>query len=491
MPEWDVQLDLDPDAESALFVQIADQVAAAIRNGRLAAGRRLPGSRTLARSLGVHRNTVLAAFDELKNQGWIRADAARGTFVDGDVGRVRPRPNDGGALADRTAFSLGPWPRWGEIGEPPARDVLVLHSGTPDVRLFPADLLGRAYRRVVRQHARTLLDYGDARGHVRLRRAIADMLASRRGLPIDERDVLVTRGSQMALWLVARAIIRPGDVVAIEGFAYPPAVQAFRDQGAVIAPVPVDDDGLRVEALEQLLAERTVRAIYVTPHHQFPTLATLHPARRLRLLELARKHRFAVIEDDYDNEYHFSGRPLLPLASSDRSGSVVYVGTLSKVLAPALRIGYAVAPAPLLARMAGLRTRIDRQGDAITECAVAELMEDGEAQRHIWRTRRVFRARRDALAAMLRERLDDVLDFRVPTGGLALWARVRGVDVDAWAERALARGVSFAPASAYSTTGRRPPYARFGFGRLDEVELARAVDLLATARISSGHQSPR
>ena len=483
---WDIQLELEPGADRAMFVQIADQVAAAIRNGRLVSGQRLPGSRTLAKALGVHRNTVLAAFDELKNQGWIRTDAARATYVDGetDIGQSlhRGAPRQDEHFATRAAYPLGPWPRWGEVGEAPPRDTLVLWSGTPDVRLFPVDLLARAYRRVLRRHGASLLDYGDARGHVRLRRAIAAMLASRRGLAVGEDDVLLTRGSQMGMWIIARALLRPRDVVAIESYAYQPAVHALADQGAVIKPIAVDEHGLSIDALERLLAEQPVRAVYVTPHHQFPTMATLVPARRLRLLELAREHGIPIIEDDYDNEYHFSGRPLLPLASHDRAGSVIYVGTLSKVLAPGLRVGYVVAPRPLLTRMATLRTRIDRQGDATTECAVAELMEDGEVQRHIWRTRRIFRARRDALAAALRDRLGGALRFWGPNGGLALWARVRrDVDVDGWAARALERGVGFAAGSNYSTTGRKPPFARLGFGRLDEQELATAVDRMADA----------
>jgi GntR family transcriptional regulator/MocR family aminotransferase len=308
------------------------------------------------------------------------------------------------------------------------------------------------------------------------------MLSNLRGLAASEEHIVVTRGAQMALSLVFRALIQPGDVVAVEDYGYPPAWAAMRASGARLVPIPVDDHGMQVRALERLADSERVRAVYVTPHHQWPTMAVLHPARRKRLLEIAERTRMAIVEDDYDHEYHYEGRPVLPLASTDRAGSVIYVGTLSKVLAPGLRLGYVVAPRPLVAKLAEMRFTLDRQGDAVTECAVAELLEEGEVQRHMWRTRRIYAARRDALVAELNTVLGDVLHIRAPTGGLALWARVRdGIDVDAWAKAAAAEDVTFLPGSACTFDGRSRPFARLGFARLDGAEMHEAVRRLRRA----------
>jgi GntR family transcriptional regulator/MocR family aminotransferase len=308
------------------------------------------------------------------------------------------------------------------------------------------------------------------------------MVSSVRGLAAGPEAVMVTRGSQQAIDLCARTLLAPGDVVAIEALGYRPAWEALRLAGARLVPLPVDDGGLRVDALEALAERERVRLAYVTPHHQYPTTAVLAPARRLALLALAKAKRMAILEDDYDHEFHFDGRPVLPMASADDAGVVVYVGTLSKILAPGLRIGFVVAPPPLVERLAVVRAFADRQGDRAVERAVAELLEDGDVQRHVRRARRTYVARRDALSAALRDELGGVLAFAAPSGGMALWARVDdAVDVDAWAARALARGVAFYPGRRFAFDGRRRPYVRLGFAALSEDELREAVQRMAAA----------
>jgi GntR family transcriptional regulator/MocR family aminotransferase len=483
---WELALALDPAASLPVFLQIARAVADDVRRGRLRPGAELPGSRALSRSLGVHRNTVLAAYRELAAEGWIEQVKARGTFVSSALPDPSPRrfarkaaPRT--AVPARLGFDLDP--RALEQHSPVLpRGVLALTGGIPDVRLVPASLLARAYRRALRVEPRSVLDYGDPRGHERLRAALASMVSAVRGLAAGPESVLVTRGSQMALDLLARTLVAPGDVVAVEAFGYRPAWEALRLAGARLVPVPVDAGGLRVEALEDLAARERVRAVYVTPHHQYPTTAVLAPGRRLSLLALARAQRIAIVEDDYDHEFHYDGRPVLPLASADDAGVVVYVGTLSKILAPGLRIGFVVAPAPLVDRLATLRSFVDRQGDRAVERAVAELLEDGDVQRHARRVRRIYEARRDTLAEALRGELGEALSFEVPAGGMALWAQVaEGIDVDAWSARALEKGVGFYPGRRFAFDGRRRPFTRLGFAALDEKELGEAVRRMAAA----------
>jgi GntR family transcriptional regulator/MocR family aminotransferase len=198
-------------------------------------------------------------------------------------------------------------------------------------------------------------------------------LAAARGLAVDPANLVVTRGSQMALYLVALALIRPGDVVAVEDPGYFVAWEVFRSLGVRLVPVPVDREGLRVDELREVLRRRRVRAVLLTPHHQFPTTVTLSTGRRLELLQLAAARRFAIIEDDHDHEFHYEGRPVQPMASMDDSGVLVYIGSLSKVLAPGLRSGYLVAPTALVRQIGELRRLIDLQGDLAFDHALAEL----------------------------------------------------------------------------------------------------------------------
>jgi GntR family transcriptional regulator / MocR family aminotransferase len=356
-------------------------------------------------------------------------------------------------------------------------------SGTrPDVRLVPADLIGRAYRRVLHRFGPALVSYGDPAGLPRLRVALAAMLSATRGLAIDSSSVLVTRGSQMALTLVARALIRQGDAIAVEHPGYRPAWEAFRITGAEIVPVRVDEGGVDIQALRQVIARRSIRAVYVTPHHQYPTTVTLTAPRRLALQQLAAQERFAIIEDDYDHEFHYSGRPVLPMASADAAGLVIYIGTLSKVLAPGLRLGFIVAPRDLIERLVAYRSFVDLQGDPVLECAVAELFEDGLIQRHVRKMRRIYRARLDALAAALRTQLSGFLTFRKPSGGTAIWVRTRDArTMTRWAQAAREAGVAFDAGADFTVSGTAASHARLGFACLNDNELREATRRLATA----------
>ncbi|MGH8260132.1 MAG: PLP-dependent aminotransferase family protein [Steroidobacteraceae bacterium] len=473
---WDLALGLDDRPGVPLFRRISRAVVAEIERGRLRPGTRLPGSRTLAESLRVHRNTVLAAYEELIAEGWAESSRARGTFVSGSLPDVRLRRTHDRLARARVQPAIG-------FDLRPAaapRDLAVTGPGTwlasggvPDVRLAPFVPLARAYRRVIRTDPESLLSYGHPEGHPRLRAALASMLGATRGLTVGADDVVITSGSQMALDLVSRALLEPGDTVAIEDPGYARAWPAFRQTGARLVPIAVDAGGLDIEALSTLVARSPVRAVYVTPHHQYPTTATLSAGRRIALLELARRTRMAVIEDDYDHEYHYDGRPVLPLASADRAGTVIYVGSLAKVLAPGVRLGYAVAPRALIERIAIHRAHLDRQGDHAIECAAAELLEQGGVQRHARRARRIYRARRDYFVRALRRELGSALSFEVPAGGLTIWATVSAdIDVEAWASRALDQSVTLYTARRFTYDGRVRPQIRLGFAPFDERELA-------------------
>lgn len=481
MRTWDLAIPLDPEAPAPLFQQIANGIGAAVEEGRLKAGAPLPGTRELAALLGVNRNTVVAAYDDLRAQGFVTIAPARGAMIS-DGWRDTPTRRRRGPPLRRggPGFDVPPLPALPRPWRfPPG--TLVLQTGVPDVRLLPVEEIARAYRRALRRHGRSLLGYGDERGHPALRSALASMLASRRGMCVGPDEVLVVHGSQMGIDLCARLLVRPGDAVAVEEIGYSPAWAALLHAGAHLVPIPVDAQGMDVEHLRAVVARTPIRAVYTTPHRQYPTTVPLTAVRRRALLELCRGERIAVLEDDYDHEIQYEGRPLLPLASADPWGVVISIGTLSKVLAPGLRLGFVTGPRAVIDKLALLRRHTDVQGDLALEEAVAELIEDGSLLRHVRRMRRIYRARRDVLVEGLRQHAGDALSFEVPRGGMALWART-AVDADELERQALALRVGISTARAYTLAGRPVrPGVRLGFAALDEEELRRATRLLGRA----------
>jgi GntR family transcriptional regulator/MocR family aminotransferase len=494
MRKWELTLSLDGKRGLPLFLQLSSAVANDIRSGRLKPGEALPGTRALAERLGVHRSTVIAGYRELVAEGLVQTRWGGGTFV-AERFKLPPRaPARGPARptewpSREPSYALPPPlpPLPMQTPDLLPRGTLMMFRSVPDPRLLPVDALSRAFRRALARDGKKLLSYGDPRGHERLRHELATMLSHTRGFSIAGSDVMVTRGSQQALDVVARALLSPGDVVAVEALGNPPEWSALRLAGAELEAVPVDDEGLDVAALAALSSRRKLRAVYVTPHHQFPTNAVMSAARRARLATLAREHRLAIIEDDYDHEFHYEGKPVRPIAAGRDAANVIYIGTLSKVLAPGLRTGFIVAPATVLSRLASVRTVCDIQGDAAVECAIAELFEDGEVIRHVRRMRSIYARRREALAAALRRHLGAALDFRIPDGGMALWARVAdAIDIDAWARAGETVGVRFRGAGMFDFFARAQPFLRLGFTYHDESELAEAAARMARALKQAG-----
>jgi GntR family transcriptional regulator/MocR family aminotransferase len=471
---WDLNIVLERGTAVAAWQQIANAVIEAIRRGRLAPGVALPGTRELAARVGVNRKTVQQSYDELIAQGWLTTEPTRGTFVSAMLPSVGPDSLPAAAPPRDAAFLLrGAAP---ELEAPPALPgVLRFDDGAPDTRLIPAEIVARAWRRALLEGSRrNRLGYGDPRGLFALREAVAGMLKADRGLDCSAENICITRGSQMAIYLAARLLAAPGDEVIFEALSYPPAREAFAAAGARIVSVGLDEAGVLPEELERACASGAVRAIYTTPHHQFPTTVVLPQQRRIQLLSLAEQYGFAIVEDDYDHEFHFAHRPMLPLASAHGWSRLIYIGSLSKLLSPSLRIGFMVAAPEVIARAAAEIMMIDRQGDPVTEAAMAELMISGALKSHTRKVLRIYAARRECLAAALREELGDAVSFTLPPGGLALWVTFAPrIDVAALARTALDFGVGI-------TAGQNNG-ARLGFASLDEQELREAVRRLREA----------
>ncbi|NHQ80940.1 MocR-like pyridoxine biosynthesis transcription factor PdxR [Chromobacterium vaccinii] len=469
---WPFLLSVARDGALPLHLQIVRQIADAVQRGRLAPGSALPGSRELAERLAINRKTVVLAYEELAAQGWVSAEGRRGTFVAASLPPPLREPVAGEAL---------PPADWEDAAAD--GDLIDFSENVPDSRLIPFDALGRAYRRALIATARSgRLAYGDPRGEIGLRRALLRMLTMERGLTATLDNLCLARGSLMGIYLAGKALLKPGDAVALDRLSYPSARNAFRSQGAQCLDAACDGHGMLPDALEDLCRGHPVKAVYLTPHHQFPTTLMMPAERRLQLLALAERYDFHIIEDDYDHEFHFDHRPMPPLASLPGGRRVVYVGSLSKVLAPGLRVGYVVASAELIARCVDNILLIDRQGNPVTEQAVAELMDNGELKRHLRRAWRVYRERRQTLAEALDRELAGLAEFELPAGGLAVWLRFDPrLDMDRLVADARRHGVKILPGSHFTGDGSPEPGLRLCYADLEGARLRQGVARLARA----------
>jgi GntR family transcriptional regulator/MocR family aminotransferase len=463
-----MDLFLDPDqrrgATRALFEQLRD----GILSGRFAAGDRLTPTRELAAQLGISRQTVTTVYGRLAAEGFIEGKAGGGSYV-AQVGGDRSVPAKPAALIARPPFSN----HYEYPTEHPVPVTFNLRPATPDPNLFP---LADWRRSVVASLQTPMGGYGDPAGVLELRRALTRWIARSRSIVTTPEQLFVTAGAQQAIDLMVRLLVRPGDTVAIEEPGYVAARLLCESVGAKVAPVPVDADGIVVDAIP---AE--ARVIYTTPSHQSPTGATLSLPRRRALLEFAERHGIAVIEDDYDSEYRHDDRPLEPLHTLDRSGRVIYVGTFSKTLSPALRLGFAALPASLVAAGMQAREMMDWQAPTINQQAMVRFIGDGHLERHLRRSRKVYRERHRLVVDFVRRQaeLGRLHEIATNHAGLHVVAHLpSGGDEDDVRSRARDRGVAI---GSYRTTWARPdPPAgiNIGFGAIDTALLPPALEIL-------------
>lgn len=449
---WKLEIVLNSSSEKAIYLQIADAVIEAIKSGKLISGNALPGSRQLASLLSVNRNTVIEAIDVLLAEGWLVAVERKGTFISAVLPEKLNLKDHKRSISEQEI----------EVKKPS----LHFDDGLPDSRLAPMNELARAYRQIFNRKSRwQIMGYSNEYGDSEFRKAMVQMLNFKRGMNITINEICITRGSQMAMYLASHAIFSTGDYVMIENPGYKPAWNTFQNAGAKLLPVNVDKDGLIVEEVEAYLKNNAdIKAIYVTPHHQFPTTVTLSLKRRLQLIELSNQYGFYIIEDDYDNEFHFGQRPILPLSSFETARNYVYIGTLSKIVAPALRIGYLVSSMEIIQKVGNHRKMIDVQGDNIMEEAILQLINDGDIKRHLKRTSLIYKAKRDYFESICDLYLKDKARYNKPEGGLAFWiVPNKKVDCSEIAEKLLKQGIKIMAPESFSfdepITGFRLGYA--------------------------------
>ncbi|SEA93980.1 transcriptional regulator, GntR family [Leifsonia sp. 21MFCrub1.1] len=462
--------------------RIYRQLRDAVVDGRLRRGEKLPATRELAERLQVSRSTVATAYERLTAEGYLAARVGAGTFVaytgaPGGAGAASRRSPSGAAVPG----AARPNATWSDLDDPlwtePRPIAYDFSIGAPDPALFPLETWRHYVTAELRGgFARSAL-YADPAGVERLREGIARHLALARSVDAGPGDVLVTNGAQQAFDLLARVLLTPGDTVVVEDPGYPPVRQLFETTGARVVPVPVDEFGLRVDLLP------SARLLYVTPSHQFPLGGVLPLERRVALLEWAARNDAVVIEDDYDSEYRFGARPLDPLQRLDADGRVVYVGTFSKTMAPALRLGFVVAPPSLLPALRHAKRLSDWHNDVVTQRAMARFLDSGGFARHVRSATRVYEQRHAELVRAAGELLPG-LRLVPSVAGLHLALLADGADGDIdgrrVADRAAVAGVAVQPVSRFRV-GAGPDGLLLGFGGIPVEQIPDGLRTLAQA----------
>jgi GntR family transcriptional regulator / MocR family aminotransferase len=480
-----LHLAVDQTSDRPIFVQIYLALRTAIVTGTLAPGTKLPSSRDLAARLSVSRTSAFSAYEQLIAEGYAVGRGGSGTYVSDDVppaiaGTAALKGDLRRAIAVRVSQAGD---RYREVGAglvTPARVPFVTGCCSVDAKTI------EAWRRIGSHHMRsfdrTNLGYADPGGEPQLRREIAAYLRAARAVQCTEDQVIVLSGAQQAIDLSIRTLLDPGDKVWVEDPGYAATKQALKAAGATLVPVPLDTNGLDIGAAR--LAAPDARAAYITPSHQYPTGVVMSMARRLELLDWATKTGAWIIEDDYDSEFQYTGKPLASLQGLDRDGRVIYAGTLSKVLFPGLRLGFAVVPPPLIEMFRGARFLSDRSPPILQQVMTAEFMAQGCFTSHIRRMRSVYRQARDVLIEAVTETLGDLVDIEVPECGMQLIIHFRNQASDvAIADMARQHGLIVRPVSPLYLKARSRPGLVLGYSGFDEQQLRSAA--AALGRIAS------
>jgi GntR family transcriptional regulator/MocR family aminotransferase len=486
---------LDPAADLALHRQLYDRIREAVLTGNLPAGTRLSSTRSMAAELGVSRNTVMAAFSQLLAEGYLQGKLGSGTYVTRTLPdetlrarrtaatSERPPPTDRGrTLSRRGQRLISARVTAARRGAP-----IAFRAGTPAIDEFPLELWSRMLARRWRDATPDLLTYGDPAGHRPLREAIVRYLAVARGVRCTADQVVIVSGSQQALDLASRLLLDPGDRVWVEDPGYLGARAAITGSGAEAVSVPVDNQGLDVAA--GIARASNAAMAYVTPSHQFPLGATMSLTRRLALLEWASDAKAWVLEDDYDSEYRYAGRPLAALQGLDVDGRVIYLGTFSKVMLPSMRFGYMVLPPDVFDAFVAARAVADRHSPSVEQAALADFMEEGHFERHVRRMRMLYADRQAALIDAASRHLGGLLRVEPHAAGMHVVGLLPGVADDvALSAAACAARVEAAPLSGYYLS--EPPVQGFVLGyaavpeRTARAAVARLADVLRTGTVA-------
>lgn len=480
-----ILLDINPRASKPIYRQIIDQLTALIDGDGLGPGDRLPPTRQLAQQLGVHRSTVVRAYDELWALGYLESRQGGYSTVRRRQKTVQsPKPRHNG-FEWKTVIPPEIHAALAAVrlkGEPSGKPGLIdLESFDLDPRLIPAETLRKSLNQALYRDGAALLHYGPSAGYRPLRELIARRLAVH-AIHVTPDEILITHGAQHGLDLILRLLTRPGDTVAVEDPTYSLLLPLITTHGLTPAAIPMRDNGMDLDHLEALLQTQPPKLIYTMPNFHNPTGITTDQPHRERLLTLCERHDVVLVEDAFDEEMKYFGRVPLPIKSMDRRGLVIYLGTFSKVLSPGLRLGWIAAPVPCVQALTGLRRALDLSSPLPLQAAITEMLRRNDFDRHIQRLHRAFRHRMQTAVKALGDNLPSQVRWQAPSGGYLLWLTLEGLHLPEpqIIARLLQGGVRVSPGSAFHVDPSPWPCLRLSISLCSEKEIGLGLERLGT-----------
>jgi len=463
-----------------LYLNIANAIRAAIKQGKASPEEKLPSARKLAQQLNVNRHTIMAAYQELQAQGWIEALERQGYTVAKSLPIIQSLKSDAKPQEGKAQH------RWRlnkhssrSIQRPASQYPFNFAGGNPDIELFPFNEFRGYVNEALNRPSLNELNYGDNNGFAPFINEVSTYL--RRVRAIVDKEIVVVNGTQEALYIIAQLLIKTGDKVAVESLGYRPAWNAFKNAGAELIGVQQTEQGIDVDHLERLFRQHKIRLLYLTPLHQYPTTTTLPVAKRIAIYRLTQQYNVPIIEDDYDHEFHYSSQPLAPMAANDPAGLVIYLSSFSKIMFPGIRLGVIAVDKSLTSHIVSYRTLMNHKANVVMQDAVARWMADGAFERHLRKTTRIYHKRQQCMLNVLDSFTGEGIDleFTAPPGGMALWVNVRK-NAEEISNVAKTKGIYLLAENSFhlSQTHNKNMFIRLGFAGQSEDKIQQGLLLL-------------
>ena len=479
-------ISIDKSISQPLYLQVSGQIVNAIQRSYLTKGTMLPGTRALSQLLNVHRNTAVAIYEELASQGWVEIIPNKGTFIlepENKTAKIKAtsqKINDAYTYAKTTGF---PFQKSFHLESSVqfTNAKYSINDGKPDLRLHPVNQFTRWYsaamkrKTLIKKWNRTPEFYNSV-----FPTHLCNYLNATRGFHISPNNLLNTRSTEMSLYVVSQLLIKPNDVVLVGHLSNYESNIIFQQTGASIKTIPVDNDGLNINYIKKHFIKHSIRCVYICAHRDYPTTVKLSAERRLELLQLAKDYGFAIIEDDFDYDFQFEGSAMLPMASADANGMVIYLGKFGKSLFPSFQTGFVIAPENLISEAKNYLELLDKQGDLIQEQMLSELINEGEIYRLMKKNIIIYKKRRDLLCNLLTTYFLKSAQWNIPSGGLAIWLQFHPkISLLKLAEEAEKNNLHLPKTILYQD--KKTCAIRFGFGHLNEEEIEIVIKKLKKA----------
>ena len=481
-------IDFDRSMSQPVYIQVSQQIVNTIQRRYLTKGTILPGTRVLGQLLKVHRNTAVAIYEELAAQGWVEIIPNKGTFVlepeqkTAKIKATSQKINQAYTYAKTTGF---PFQKSFHLASTVqlTNSKYSVNDGQPDLRLHPVHQFTRWYSAAMKR--KTLIkkwNRPNESSYSLFQTQLCNYLNATRGFHIRPNNLISTRSTEMSLYIVSQLLIKQNDVVLVGHLSNYASNMIFQQAGATIKTIPVDTEGLDIEYIKNHFVKRSIRCVYICAHRDYPTSVKLSVERRLTLLQLSKEYGFAIIEDDYDYDFQFEGSAMLPMASADTDGMVIYLGKLGQSLFPSFQTGFVVAPENLISEAKNYLQLLDRQGDLIQEQMLSELINEGEIYRLMKKNIVIYKQRRDFLFELLNESFTEIAQWDIPSGGLAIWLQFQPkISLVKLAEEAEKNDLFLPKTVLYQD--KNTCAIRFGFGHLDTEEMTLVIKKLKSAYV--------